>query len=216
MSNPSLSRPSLFRDGHLSLGVTLPIREKGTCCRLHAAVELATAAEQLGFCAVWVRDVPLNGPCYPEAFGHPDPMVMLGAIASSTSRIALGTAATVLTLRHPPLPRQPFRSIISAMGASCWGSGPAIGAKNSQRSATNPRITRSFIAITGRNWPQPRDPTLGVKLIRLVVVLTRSRPGGFGSQDPESCPACFSIIRRPSSAIRTRAARSLCPDGQNC
>jgi luciferase-type oxidoreductase len=64
-------------------------------------VELATAAERLGLSAVWVRDVPLNGPWYPELFGHPDPMVMLGAISARTSRIAIGTAATVLTLRHP-------------------------------------------------------------------------------------------------------------------
>ena len=102
MSNASPLRPSLFRDSHLSLGVTLPIRETEiSAVDFTQQVELATAAEQLGFSAVWVRDVPLNGPWYPEAFGHPDPMVMLGAIASRTSRIALGTAAIVLTLRHP-------------------------------------------------------------------------------------------------------------------
>ncbi|GGF00671.1 coenzyme F420-dependent N5,N10-methylene tetrahydromethanopterin reductase [Aliidongia dinghuensis] len=62
---------------------------------------LAALAEELGFSAVWVRDVPLNGPWYPEAFGHPDPIAMLGAIAARTFRIVIGTAATVLTLRHP-------------------------------------------------------------------------------------------------------------------
>jgi len=58
-------------------------------------------ADELGFGAVWVRDVPLNGSWYPEHFGHPDPFVMLGAIVMATSRISIGTAATVLTLRHP-------------------------------------------------------------------------------------------------------------------
>ena len=101
MSNSPLSRPALFRDGHISLGVALPIREDGSAIDFMQQVEFATAAERLGLSAVWVRDVPLNGPWYPEAFGHPDPMVMLGAIAAHTSRIALGTAATVLTLRHP-------------------------------------------------------------------------------------------------------------------
>ncbi|MBR0800321.1 TIGR03571 family LLM class oxidoreductase [Bradyrhizobium jicamae] len=102
MSNRSLSPLSLFRDGHLTLGVTLPIRETElSSVDFMQQVELATAAEQLGFSAVWVRDVPLNGPWYPETFGHPDPMVILGAIAARTSHIALGTAATVLTLRHP-------------------------------------------------------------------------------------------------------------------
>ena len=102
MSNASLSRPTLFRDGHLSLGVMLPVRAaEGPAVDFTEQVELAAAAERLGFSAVWVRDVPLNGPWYPEAFGHPDPMVMMGAIAARTSRIALGTGAIVLTLRHP-------------------------------------------------------------------------------------------------------------------
>jgi luciferase-type oxidoreductase len=102
MSNSPLSRPAHSRDRHLSLGVTLPIREvEGPAVDFMQQVEFATAAERLGFSAVWVRDVPLNGPWYPEAFGHPDPIAMLGAIAARTSRIALGTAATVLTLRHP-------------------------------------------------------------------------------------------------------------------
>src|SRR5215471_8586475 len=96
------SRSALFRHGHLSLGITLPMREvEGPAVDFLQQIELATEAERLGLSAVWVRDVPLNGPWYPELFGHPDPMVMLGAISARTSRIAIGTAATVLTLRHP-------------------------------------------------------------------------------------------------------------------
>lgn len=41
-----------------------------------------------------------NGPWYPEAFGHPGPMVMIGAIASRTKDCAW-YSTTVLTLRHP-------------------------------------------------------------------------------------------------------------------
>lgn len=95
-------RPQLFRHEHLTLGITLPIRMmEGPAVDFTQQLELATVAEELGFSAVWVRDVPLNGSWYPEPFGHPDPMVMLGSIAACTSRIALGTAATVLPLRHP-------------------------------------------------------------------------------------------------------------------
>lgn len=92
----------LFREGHLSVGLVLPLRatvEEEVDFR--EQLELAVLAEALGFSAVWVRDVPLNGPWYPEPFGHPDPMVMLGAVAARTSTIALGTAAVVLPLRHP-------------------------------------------------------------------------------------------------------------------
>lgn len=93
---------SLFRAGRLSLGFVLPLRaQPGPEVDFAQQVELAVLAERLGFAAIWVRDVPLNGPWYPEEFGHLDPMVTLSAIAAQTTRIALGTAATVLTLRHP-------------------------------------------------------------------------------------------------------------------
>jgi len=93
---------SVFREGRLSLGLVLPLRaQAGPEVDFARQIELAVLAERLGFAAIWVRDVPLNGPWYPEAFGHLDPMVMLSAIAARTTRLALGTAATVLTLRHP-------------------------------------------------------------------------------------------------------------------
>ncbi|MCK9510295.1 MAG: TIGR03571 family LLM class oxidoreductase [Pigmentiphaga sp.] len=102
MSQQPAPRDSLFREGRMSVGLVLPIRATDTeNVDFREQVELAALAEQLGFAAVWVRDVPLNGPWYPESFGHPDPFVMLGAIAATTSRIVIGTAATVLTLRHP-------------------------------------------------------------------------------------------------------------------
>lgn len=102
MLNQPQSRDSLFREGQMSVGLVLPIREADTAdVDFRQQVELAALADQLGFSAVWVRDVPLNGSWYPEIFGHPDPFAMLGAIAMATSRIAIGTAATVLTLRQP-------------------------------------------------------------------------------------------------------------------
>ncbi|MCP8894604.1 TIGR03571 family LLM class oxidoreductase [Shinella daejeonensis] len=102
MPHRSESRANLFREGRMSVGLVLPIRTTDAeDIDFRQQVELAALAEQLGFAAVWVRDVPLNGPWYPEAFGHPDPFVMLGTIAAATSHITIGTAATVLTLRHP-------------------------------------------------------------------------------------------------------------------
>ncbi|WP_076860211.1 TIGR03571 family LLM class oxidoreductase [Bradyrhizobium mercantei] len=92
----------LYQDGQLSVGIVLPVRQtEHDTVDFQEQVELARLADKLGFTAVWVRDVPLNGPWYPETFGHPDPFSMLGAIAMATSRLSIGTAATVLTLRHP-------------------------------------------------------------------------------------------------------------------
>lgn len=102
MSDQTESRDHLFREGRISIGLVLPIRATDTTdIDFREQVDLAALADRLGFAAVWVRDVPLNGAWYPEAFGHPDPFAMLGAVAMATSRIAIGTAATVLTLRHP-------------------------------------------------------------------------------------------------------------------
>jgi luciferase-type oxidoreductase len=78
-------------------------RNEGLDVDFHEQLDLAAAADELGFAALWVRDVPLNGNWYPERFGHPDPMAMLGALAMRTRHAAIGSAATVLTLRHPLL-----------------------------------------------------------------------------------------------------------------
>ncbi|WP_395943900.1 TIGR03571 family LLM class oxidoreductase [Brevundimonas sp.] len=92
----------LFRPDQMSLGLALPLRTVASGeVDLRRQVEIAGLAEAAGFDALWVRDVPLNGDWYPEDFGHPDPFVMLGALTAKTRTIALGTAATVLTLRHP-------------------------------------------------------------------------------------------------------------------
>ncbi len=99
-----LERPAsrLFSPGRLTVGIVLPMRQaSGPAVDFREQIALAARAEALGFGAIWVRDVPLNGPWYPEAFGHLDPMVMLGALAVSTREIVIGSAATVLTLRHP-------------------------------------------------------------------------------------------------------------------
>lgn len=102
MPHPLKSRDSLFREGRISIGLVLPVRaSEAEAVDFRQQAELAVLAEDLGFDAIWVRDVPLNGAWYPETFGHPEPFAMLGAIAAMTSRITIGTAATVLTLRHP-------------------------------------------------------------------------------------------------------------------
>lgn len=96
------NRP-LFQDGFMSVGVVLPIKAGGDSSRIdiREQLELATVTDDLGFDAIWVRDVPLNGPWYPEDFGHPDPVAMLAAISDRTKRVRIGTAALVLPLRHP-------------------------------------------------------------------------------------------------------------------
>jgi luciferase-type oxidoreductase len=92
----------LFRQGRLSIGLTLPLLETGQLVAdFPEQVELAKTADSLGYEALWIRDVPLNSIDYPDPVGHLDPWVFLGALASHTARIALVSGAIVLTLRHP-------------------------------------------------------------------------------------------------------------------
>ncbi|MCF3934069.1 LLM class flavin-dependent oxidoreductase [Acuticoccus sp. M5D2P5] len=91
----------IVRDGEISIGLIAPVRRaSATSIDFREQVDIAAEADALGFAAWWVRDVPLNGSWYPEEFGHLDPFVALGAVAARTRRIAFGTAATVLPLRH--------------------------------------------------------------------------------------------------------------------
>lgn len=92
----------IFREGELTIGLSLPLLAPGTAdVDLHVQLALAERADALGFDALWIRDVPLNSPDYPDPVGHSDPWVLIGALAVRTRRIALVTGAIVLTLRHP-------------------------------------------------------------------------------------------------------------------
>ncbi len=92
----------VFKEGRLSIGLTLPLIEDGDyVVDFGRQIELAELADSLGFSALWVRDVPLNNSEYPDKVGHLDPWVFLGALASHTKSIALISGAVVLTLRHP-------------------------------------------------------------------------------------------------------------------
>lgn len=93
----------LFQAGKLTVGIVLPVqaRQDGQDIDFALQTDLATLADELGFSALWVRDVPLNSASYPDPVGHSDPWVLLGALAAITRSITLATGAIVLPLRHP-------------------------------------------------------------------------------------------------------------------
>ncbi|NOD89809.1 MULTISPECIES: LLM class oxidoreductase [unclassified Ruegeria] len=99
----NLAYNRVFRPGRLSIGLVLPLESYavGAEPTLRGHLEAAQKAEKLGFAALWLRDVPFNVP----SFGDPgqvfDPFVYLGALATATDRIALGTSSVILPLRHP-------------------------------------------------------------------------------------------------------------------
>ncbi|OTP74496.1 LLM class oxidoreductase [Caballeronia sordidicola] len=99
---PGVIEHTVFAEGRLSIGLTLPMLSSGNAVAdFDEQIALARLADELGFAALWVRDVPLNSSDYPDPVGHLDPWVLLGAVASHTKNIALASGAIVLTLRHP-------------------------------------------------------------------------------------------------------------------
>lgn len=91
-----------FREGRLSLGVFFPIEAfVGSAPTMAGQAELARRAEQLGFRALWFRDVPLLDPDFGDVGQVFDPWVYLGYIAARTSTIHLAPGSIILPLRHP-------------------------------------------------------------------------------------------------------------------
>ncbi|MEU6037446.1 LLM class oxidoreductase [Actinomadura sp. NPDC047616] len=105
--------------GRLTIGLELPLDNDWGPTRLHADrqagrpfgvprltehARLARLADELGFAALWVRDVPLYDP---QQFGDAgsvfETFTHLGHLAAITERAVLGTAAVVLPLRRPLL-----------------------------------------------------------------------------------------------------------------
>ena len=72
----------IFNDSRPTIGVVLPIQERQRHdIDFGLQLELAHRADELGFSAIWIRDVPLNSAAYPDPVGHSDPWVLLGALA---------------------------------------------------------------------------------------------------------------------------------------
>lgn len=99
--NPAFN--AVFRANRLSLGLVVPLENYATSPvpAMSRHVERIQMAEDLGYSAIWLRDVPFNVPSFGDAGQLYDPFVYLGLLAGQTERIALGVASIVLPLRHP-------------------------------------------------------------------------------------------------------------------
>jgi len=94
----------VFVQGRVTVGLMTPIQgEQGVLADLEVAQQHARLADELGFAALWTRDVPLMIPqgSANETAALDDPFLWLAAMAAVTRNIVLGTGAIVLPLRHP-------------------------------------------------------------------------------------------------------------------
>lgn len=86
----------------LSLGLVFPIEAyTGSVAKMENQEKLAKRAEELGFKALWFRDVPFNDPSFGDAGQLYDPWVYMAHIMNHTKHITLATGSIILPLRHP-------------------------------------------------------------------------------------------------------------------
>ena len=94
---------SVFRQGRLSLGIVVPIEHypNGPVPSLQDHLQRVKLVDELGFKALWLRDIPLNIPSFGDAGQTFDPFTYLGFLAGQTREIALGISSIALPLHHP-------------------------------------------------------------------------------------------------------------------
>ena len=83
--------------------MVVPIEEysNSTVPIMQNHIERVGLAEQLGYKAIWVRDVPMHVPTFGDAGQTYDPFTYLGFLSGKTKNIALGVASVALPLHHP-------------------------------------------------------------------------------------------------------------------
>ncbi|WP_281975099.1 TIGR03571 family LLM class oxidoreductase [Halobacillus litoralis] len=94
----------MLQDNHISFGLTIPLENYDkTPPSMTDQIEMAQLAETMGFHCLWLQDVLLEDPTFEDpATGQIfDSLIYLTYLASHTNSINLGTAALVMSLRHP-------------------------------------------------------------------------------------------------------------------
>lgn len=91
-----------YRPDSMTIGVIAPFEGfEGPVPTMNDHVELIRKAEAAGVAQFWIRDVPLLDPRFGDTGQVFDTYTYLGYLSAVTERIALGTASSVLPLRHP-------------------------------------------------------------------------------------------------------------------
>lgn len=99
-ANPGYERA--FGTDDLTFGLGFPLTgSRETTPDVDREMALAAHAEDVGFDALWARDVPLYWPRFGDAGQSFDVWPWLSHAAAHTDGVALGTASVVLPLRHP-------------------------------------------------------------------------------------------------------------------
>ena len=93
----------IFTPNKLSIGIGVPIENYATSATptMENHLQLAQLVENLGFKALWIRDVPFHVPSFGDVGQIYEPFTYLGYLAARTTEIALGIGSIALPLHHP-------------------------------------------------------------------------------------------------------------------
>lgn len=162
---PKLNRAynTVFQPGALSVGLVVPLDAHHTdpVPDMARHLERAKLADELGFAALWLRDVPFNVPSFGDAGQTFDPFVYLGHLSGVTRDIALGVASIILPLRHPAHVAKAAASVDQLSGGRLLlgvASGdrpeeyPALGMSFPDRGARF-RESLAYIRAVGTDYP---------------------------------------------------------------
>ena len=163
---PTINRAynSVFKPKKLSLGLVVPIEAypSSPIPPLKRHLERVQLAEELGFSAVWLRDVPFNVPSFGDAGQIFDPFVYLGALAAKTDKIALGVASIIVPLRHPAHVAKAAASadvlsggrlLLGVASGDRPGEYPALNMSYPDRGARF-RDSLDYIEAIAKPWPE--------------------------------------------------------------
>lgn len=93
----------VFQTNRLTLGIGIPIENNGSSAiaTMDEHLKRVQLVEELGFKAIWLRDIPFMVPSFGDAGQIFDPFTYLGFLAAQTTDIALGVASIALPLHYP-------------------------------------------------------------------------------------------------------------------
>jgi len=173
---------------------------------VHALVDLAVRAEELGFDSVWVHDHVFNAGHVLERIGdrpYYEPLTLLSFVAARTRRVRLGTSVLVLPYHHPiRLAKAAATLDVLSRGRLVLGVGvgaleqemQAMGTPFKERGA----FTDEAIAVMRVLWTQAH-PTFDGRYSRFA--------GMPFSPKPVQTPSIPIVIGGISRAAIRRAAR---------
>lgn len=155
----------VFQPGHLTFGFIAPLESypNAPWPTLSGHAQMARLADEAGFSAIWLRDVPFYDPNFGDAGQVLDPLVYAGFLAAVTQRIAIGTAGIVLPLRDPLTVAKQATTVDQLLGGRFLmglATGdrpeeyPAFGAEFDNRAERFRDALALMRAATETSWPK--------------------------------------------------------------